>query len=91
MTEEEMDGSHHRLNGHEFAQTTGDGDGQGSLACCSPWGSKESDTTERLINNNRELRFQMLQGNQACVLQLEKACVPQGRACNHNKDQKQTK
>ena len=52
MTEDEMDGSHHRLNGHEFAQTTGDGDGQGSLACCSPWGSKESDTTERVDNNS---------------------------------------
>jgi len=36
----------HRLNGHEFEQTLGDGEGQGSLVCCSPWGSKESDTTE---------------------------------------------
>ena len=35
-------------NGHEFEQALGDGDGQGSLACCSPWGHKESDTTERL-------------------------------------------
>ena len=39
---------HHCLNGHEFEQALGDGDGQGSLACCSPWGHKESDTTERL-------------------------------------------
>ena len=45
-TEDEMDGWHHRLNGHEFEQTLGDGDGQGVLACCSPWGHKESDTTE---------------------------------------------
>ena len=37
-----------RLNGHEFEQAPGDGDGQGSLACCSPWGLKESDTTEQL-------------------------------------------
>ena len=37
-----------RLNGHEFAQAPGDGDGQGSLACCSPWGRKEWDMTERL-------------------------------------------
>ena len=48
MTEDEMVGWHHRLNGHEFEQTLGDGDGLGSLACCSPWAHKESDTTERL-------------------------------------------
>ena len=46
MTEDEMVGWHHRLNGHEFDQTPGDGEGQGSLACCRPWGRKESDTTE---------------------------------------------
>jgi len=40
-TEDEMVGGHHRLNGHEFEQTLGDGEGQGSLACCSPWGLKE--------------------------------------------------
>ena len=48
MTEDEIVGWHHRLNGHEFDQTPGDGDGQGSLVCCSPWGRKESDTTEWL-------------------------------------------
>ena len=47
MTEEEMVGWHHRLNGHESEQTQGDSEGQGSLACCSPWGHKESDTTEK--------------------------------------------
>ena len=47
-TEDEMVGWHHQLNGHESEQTVGDGEGQGSLACCSPWGHKESDTTERL-------------------------------------------
>ena len=47
-TENEMVGWHHRLNGHEFEQTLGDCEGQGSLECCSPWGRKESDTTERL-------------------------------------------
>ena len=47
-TEEEMAGGHHRLDGHEFEQTLGDGEGQGSLECCSPWGRKESGTTERL-------------------------------------------
>ena len=46
--EDEMVGWHHRLNGHEFEQTLGDGDGQGGLACCGPWGHKESDTTEQL-------------------------------------------
>ena len=47
-TEDEMVGWHHRLNGHEFEQALGVGDGQGSLACCNPWGRKELDTTERL-------------------------------------------
>ena len=41
MTEDEMVGWHHHLNGHEFEQALGVGDGQGSLACCSPWGRKE--------------------------------------------------
>ena len=48
MTEDEMVGWHHRLNGHELEQTLGVGDGQGSLKCCSPWGCKESDVTEWL-------------------------------------------
>ena len=43
-----MAGWHHRLDGHEFEQALGDGEGQGSLTCCSPWGCKESDTVERL-------------------------------------------
>ena len=46
MTEDEMVGWHHRLDGHEFEQALGVGDGQGSLACCSPWGLKVSDVTE---------------------------------------------
>ena len=53
MTEDEMAGWHHRLDGHEFEQAPGVGDGQGSLACCSPWDHKESHTTERL--NRTEL------------------------------------
>ena len=48
LTEDEMVGGHHQLNGHEFEQAPGFGDGQGSLMCCSPWGHKESDTTEWL-------------------------------------------
>ena len=45
ITEDEMVGWHHRLNGYEFEQPLGVDDGQGSLACCSPWGCKDSDTT----------------------------------------------
>ena len=44
MTEDEMVGWHHQLSGHEFEQAPGDGEGQGSLACSSPWGCKELDT-----------------------------------------------
>ena len=51
MTEDEMIGGHHQLNGHEFEQTPGDSEGQGRLACCSPWGHRESDTTEGLTSN----------------------------------------
>ena len=53
MTEDEMVGWHHRLNGHEFEQALGDGEGQGGLAWCSPWGHKESGMTEQLNNKQR--------------------------------------
>ena len=52
MTENKMVGWHHQLSGHEFEQALEDAEGQGSLACCSSWGCKESGTTERLNNNN---------------------------------------
>ena len=52
MSDDEIAGWHHQLDGHEFEQALGDGDEQGSLACCSPWGREESDMTERLNNNN---------------------------------------
>ena len=61
-TEDKMAGWHHQLNGHEFEQAPGVGDGQGSLACCSPWSHKDLDTTERLnwtdrpTEQNQELR-----------------------------------
>ena len=55
VTEHEMVEWHHRLNGHEFEQTSGNSEGQGSLACCSPWGHKELDTTEWLSNNNNDI------------------------------------
>ena len=51
MTEDEMVGWHHQLNGHEFEQALGVGEGQGSLVCCSPWGHKASDMTEQLATN----------------------------------------
>ena len=46
MTQDEMVGGHHRLSGHEFEETPGDSERQGSLECCSPWGHKELGTTE---------------------------------------------
>ena len=50
-----MVGWHHRLNGHDFEETPRDSEGQGSLACYSPWGRKESDTTWRLNNNSKNV------------------------------------
>ena len=50
MTEDEMVGWHHRLNGYVSEQTQGNSEVQGNLACCSPWGHKEPDVTERLDN-----------------------------------------
>ena len=58
MTEDEMVGWHHWLNGHEFEQAPGVGDGQGSLACCSPWGHKELDMTEQL--NSTQLNSELI-------------------------------
>ena len=52
-----MVGWHHRLNGHEFGQTPGVGDGQGSLACCNPLGHRESDTTEQLKTNSKDIEI----------------------------------
>ena len=62
MTEDEMVGWHRRLNGHEFEQTLGDSEGQGSLVCCSPWDHKESDMTQQLNNNKK---FELTQALQA--------------------------
>ena len=54
--EDEMVGQYHQLNGLELEQTPGDGKGKRSLACCSPWGGKESDATEKLNNGNNMMR-----------------------------------
>ena len=56
MTEDRMFGWHHQLNGYEFKQALGDCEGQGSLACYSPWGCKESDMTEQVNKNNNKQR-----------------------------------
>ena len=53
MAEDAMAGWHHQLNGHEFEQTRGESERQGSLACCSLCDHKDSDTTERLNNSNK--------------------------------------
>ena len=63
MTEDEMVGWYHWLNGHGFGWTPGVGDGQGSLACCSSWGLKESDTTERPYRLNETLTLFMFNFN----------------------------
>ena len=71
MTEDEVDGWHHWLNGHEFEQ--GVGEGKGSPACCSPWGCNKSDMTEWLKNNNKNGLFMLLWGlnEKIYVRQLE--------------------
>ena len=56
MTEDEVVGWHHRLDGHKFDQAPGISDGQGSLACCRPWGCKELDMTERWNSTNNPLK-----------------------------------
>ena len=53
MTEDEMVGWHHIIDGHEFEQALGVGEGQGGLGCCSPQGHKESDITQQMNNNNK--------------------------------------
>ena len=60
MTEDEMVGWHHQLDGHEFEQAPGVGDGQGSLVCCSPWGHREPDVTEQLNNDNKKSEYRMV-------------------------------
>ena len=63
-----MVGWYHRLNGHEFEQTLGDGEGQGSLTYCSPWGRKESDMTGWLNNNNNNNKC--ILGNAFCRIDI---------------------
>ena len=76
MTEDEMVGWHHRLDGHEFEQTLGDSEGQGSLVCCGPWCCKESDTTERLNNNSKNSRQVRSVSQLVTILQCQEGHVP---------------
>ena len=59
MTEDEMVGWQHWFNGHKFEKTLRDGEGQGSLECCSPWGREELDMTEQLKNNNNSFYIEV--------------------------------
>ena len=73
MTEDEMAGWHHWLDGREFEWTPGDGDGHGGLACCDSWGRKESDTTEQL--NWTELRQTFLSASVLDIVTNDKDCI----------------
>ena len=61
MTEDKMVRWHHQLNGHEFEQAPEDGEGRGSLACCSAWGHKESDMMEGLKNKKIDINLSVIQ------------------------------
>ena len=80
MTEDEMVGRHHRLNGHEFEEAPGDGEGQESLACCSPWGHKESDRTKWLNNNNLSVHCSTVHKSQ----DIEATCMSNDRWMNED-------
>ena len=54
---------HHQLNEHEFEQAPEDGEGQGNLACCSPWDRKEPDMTEQQLNNNKHMKECFVSGS----------------------------
>ena len=86
MIEGEMVRWHHQLDGYEFEQAPGVGDGQGGLACCSPWGHKELDTTERL-NRTIPLAVQSAAMNASRSLltpsTCECVCVPSHFSCIH--------
>ena len=76
MTEDEMVGWHHQIKEHEFEQALGDGDGQGSLECCSQWGRKELEMTERL--NNKIYEFNVMFPSKSCfhrILQISINCI----------------
>ena len=75
MTEDEMVGWDHWLNGPEFEQALGDGEGQGSLACCCPWDCKWSDTTEQLNKNNRGIYIMEVGDRLPWELEVTSSCL----------------
>ena len=78
-----MVGWHHRLDGHKFEQAPEVGDGQGSLACCSPWGCKESDMTEQLNGTDDfECMCACVIDRQSLRERRERVCVGEERGCN---------
>ena len=95
ITEDEMVGWHHWLNGHEFEQAPGVGDGQGSLVCCSSWGHKESDMTEQLnwtiLIHDYSCLWSFKKGNNKAIKQMSETvrahlgwcphCLPGSLAC----------
>ena len=80
-TEDEMVGWHHQLNGHEFQQALGVGDGQGSLACCSPWGRKELDMTELNRKGEKCVCMHIQWGDQ--VMQSNFNSIVRQEACSN--------
>ena len=84
MTEDEIVGWYHQLNGHEFEQALGVGDGQGSLVCCSPWGRKELGTTEWQLNWTELNPFEIKQFKYALqVEEIMKALTEYGDQLLH--------
>ena len=97
MTEDEMAGLHHQLNGPEFEQAAGDNEGQGSLGCCSPWGCKEWNMTEGLNNSKSEKLAQSDltddKGNLLLIVRIAKISrsrLPSGKTWSRKKKKKQT-
>ena len=100
MTEEEMAGWHFQFNGHEFEQAPGDGEGQGSLACCSPWSCKELDMTEQQsLKLYYEIECYVCQflliylnlGRIACVINSADSSYLNWRKCVHGWKEKNAK
>jgi len=77
VTEDEMVRWHHQLNGHEFEQTLGNGEGQGSLVHCVPWSFKESDVTEQLNNKIRDLNIGSLSTSDVLKIKTEERMYEQ--------------
>ena len=71
VTEDETVGWHYQCKEHELGQTPGDGEGQGSLACCSPWGREESDMTWQLNNHNNNKELAVFLSNHTCFISIK--------------------